>query len=172
MSAPSMNLSMNPSIGPSTSMSPDDRYGGAGTVDEAPPLSLKELKARLAEKHGVAIGDDDPILMTFTMLQLAVEEMDRVNAVHRSGMEAHVESASRACADAVGECLAVLRDENLENGLQMTLQRVIAQAGLVNRVMGRMWLVLAAMLVLSILNWTGVILAWTYVGRVNALLGN
>ena len=139
---------------------------------EAPPLSMAELKARIVKEHEVAISDDDPVLMTFTMLQLAVEEMDRVNAVHRSGMEAHVSDAAESCANAVGECLTVLRDENLESGLQMTLQRVIAQAGLVNKIMGRMWWILAAFLVLSILNWTAVLVTWTHAERISALSGN
>lgn len=158
--------------GSSAGLSPDDRYGGAGASTEAPPLSMAELKARIAERHEVAIGDDDPILMAFTMMQLAVEEMERVNAVHRSAMEAHVSDAAEACANAVGECLKVLRDENLESGLQMTLQRVIAQAGLVNKIMGRMWWILAAFLVLSILNWTAVLVTWTHAERISALFGN
>lgn len=153
-------------------LAPDDRYGGAGVADAVPPpLSLKELKARIAERHDVAIGDDDPILMAFTMLQLGVEEMDRANAVHRQAMEAHVEAASQACGNAVGECLKVLRDENLESGLQMTLQRVVAQAGFTNKIMGRLkWLAIGT-LILTTLNWGAVLVIYAQVERLAVLLG-
>lgn len=154
------------------SLAPDDRYGGAAVADEAPPpLSLKELKARIAEKHEVAIGDDDPILMAFTMLQLGVEEMDRANAVHRAAMEAHVEKAATECAGAVGECMKVLRDENLESGLQMTLQRVVAQAGFANKVMGRLKWLGVGLALLTAFNWLAVLAIWALVERLAALLG-
>ena len=51
-------------------------------LDDMPPLpnsieTTEELRTFLWKQHGVTVGEDDPILMVFTMLRVALDRQER-----------------------------------------------------------------------------------------------
>ena len=140
-----------------------DGYGGSTDTDLVPPpTSMAEMKARLAERHGVAVGDDEPLLMTYTMLEIFLADLERVLEQQNSAVTNGMQGVGRQCADAVRECLDVLRDETLDTSLKYTLAQVADYArqtsGLVGTItrlrnwmiaiVGLFWLGVAAQIVL------------------------
>jgi len=99
------------------------------TAAEPPAaMSLKEVKALIAEHHGVALGADDPVLMLVTLHQGFLADHERLIARHEKALAATLAETGEAVAAAVREALSVLRDEALKGSLENTLAAVRQQA--------------------------------------------
>ena len=101
--------------------------GAENAPPEAPPpaaMSLQEARQLLAERHGAVVDDDDPVLMLVSLHESFVADLDRLLARHAAATAQVMSETGRVTAAAVGDALAVLREEALEGALRNTLARI------------------------------------------------
>ncbi len=99
-------------------MSKEEEYAGLDDDDIfPPPISLADLKQRIVEKHGIVIGDDDPIMIQHTMHGFFIEDL-----------QVNLKATSKLTSASVAECLNVLKNETLDSSLKQTLERLHVDA--------------------------------------------
>ncbi len=99
--------------------------------DDRPPLpdvmSLDDARAVLVREHGVAIGDDDPILMAVTLHQGFVQDLDRLLARHSEGVSALLAATGNSYADTVEKVLESLKDKTVKASLEQSFALIAEQ---------------------------------------------
>lgn len=68
-------------------------------LDDMPPLpnsieTIDELRTFLWKQHGVTVGEDDPILLVFTMLRVGLDQQERYNERERRALAEAVQAAA------------------------------------------------------------------------------
>ncbi len=100
-------------------------------IDDRPPLpdvmSLDDARAVLVREHGVAIGNDDPILMAVTLHQGFVRDLDRLLARHGEGISALLSVTGNSYADTVEKVLESLKDKTVKASLEQSFALIAEQ---------------------------------------------
>ena len=68
-------------------------------LDDMPPLpnsieTIDELRTFLWKQHGDTVGEDDPILLVFTMLRVGLDQQERYNERERRALAEAVQAAA------------------------------------------------------------------------------
>lgn len=64
-------------------------------------LSIEDIRAILAEKHEVAVGRDDPILMQVTILNAFLDRQEQLQKKHEKALGAFMSGQTEAYVDKV-----------------------------------------------------------------------
>jgi hypothetical protein len=130
----------------------------------APPahtaMSLDDARAMLVREHGVAIGGNDPILMLVTLHQGMVRDYEAMLKRHDGAIQGFLATTGEACAQAVENVLAGLKDKTVKASLDQAFALVERQAQNMDRLertMRRHRLIIS---LLTLLSMTGCGLAF------------
>lgn len=69
------------------------------TPDDVSVTSLDELRAYLHSEHGVSVGQDDPILLQFTMNRLFLAEYDQLLDRHNTAITSVIGKAVKGLTE-------------------------------------------------------------------------
>lgn len=104
------------------SSSVENEYGGLEDQDTMPPpITLDQMKDRIRSENNIALCDDDPLLVQYTMHVLFIENMQQQLDHFSKQTAAIIQNTGAMTANAVSECLQVLKDETLDSALKQTL---------------------------------------------------
>jgi hypothetical protein len=112
-----------------------------GTLESAPtvpsgvpaspafqPMSLDDARALLVREHRVAIGDNDPILLSVSLHQAFCGDLEKLLAHHTKRLEALLQTTGNGFADVVEGTLESLRDKTVKASLDQSFALIAAQA--------------------------------------------
>ncbi len=104
------------------SSSVENEYGGLEDQDTMPPpITLDQMKDRIRSENNIALCEDDPLLVQYTMHVLFIENMQQQLDHFSKQTAAIIQNTGEMTANAVSECLQVLKDETLDSALKQTL---------------------------------------------------
>lgn len=116
-------------------------------------MSLDDARALLVREHGVAIGNDDPLLMAVTLHQGFVADLARLQTNHEKRIERVLGATGEALGEAVEGVLDKLREKAIRANLETAFALVEAQARSMEkleRTMRRLrWWMLAAVILVA-----------------------
>ena len=99
---------------------------------ESPPpvqvMSLDDARAMLVRKHGVAIASDDPLLMLVSLHQGFASDYEAMLRRHDEAIRGFLGATGEACAAAVDDVLASLKDKTVKASLDQAFALVERQA--------------------------------------------
>lgn len=99
---------------------------------EQPPssqvMSLDDARAMLVRAHGVAVGTDDPVLMLVSLHQGFVRDYEAMLRRHDDAIQGFLGATGEACAEAVENVLASLKDKTVKASLDQAFALVERQA--------------------------------------------
>ncbi|MDP2699941.1 hypothetical protein [Thalassospira sp.] len=86
------------------------------SLDDMPPLpdsidTSDELRTFLWKKHEVSVGKDDPILLVFTMLRIALDQQEKLNERTRRDTEKAVQAAADGFTRDVNVSIQTFKNE-------------------------------------------------------------
>jgi len=90
-------------------------------------MSLDDARAALVRKHGVAVGTDDPVLMLVTLHQGFVADYEAMLRRHDNAIQGFLGATGEACAEAVENVLASLKDKTVKASLDQAFALVERQ---------------------------------------------
>jgi hypothetical protein len=96
-------------------------------------MSLDEARALLVREHGVAISSNDPILMLVTLHQGMVRDYEAMLRRHDDAIRGFLGATGEACAEAVENILASLKDKTVKASLDQAFALVERQAQAMDR---------------------------------------
>jgi hypothetical protein len=104
---------------------------------DAPPafpvMSLDDARALLVREHGVAVGNDDPLLMVVSLHQGMIRDYDAMLRRHDDAVRALLGATGNACAEAVEAVLDSLKDKTVKASLDQAFALVERQAEAMER---------------------------------------
>lgn len=121
------------------------------------PISKQEVRTLLMSEHGVAVGEDDPILMAVTLHTAFMGDLVRCLEMHRSAQNESFESAVVGVVASVTESANKLRDALLDGAVRSVLNGVAQQSEALGTLQSKTKSQLIAQAVLTGLNWAAVI---------------
>lgn len=106
--------------------------GGNSDADGDKPsapaaMSLDDARAALVRVHGVAVSIDDPLLMVVTLHQGFVADYEAMLRRHDEAIRGFLGATGEACAEAVENVLASLKDKTVKASLDNTFALVERQ---------------------------------------------
>lgn len=126
---------------------------GGDQPPAARAMSLDQARALLVRAHGVAVGTDDPILMLVSLHQGFVADYEAMLNGHDAAIRGFLGATGEACAEAVENVLASLKDKTVKASLDHAFALVERQEQAMTRLramMRRHLLVHALFTVLSL----------------------
>ena len=91
-------------------------------------MSLDDARALLVREHDLAIGKDDPLLMSVTLHQGFIRDYEAMLKRHDAGIKAILGATGEACAVAVEGVLDGLKDKTVKASLEQAFALVAEQA--------------------------------------------
>ncbi|MGE4278219.1 MAG: hypothetical protein AB7G62_01445 [Magnetospirillum sp.] len=104
------------------------KAGGAKLLPAPAAMSLDDARAMLVRAHGVAISADDPILMLVSLHQGFVADYEAMLRRHDDAIRDFLGATGEACAAAVEEVLASLKDKTVKASIDNAFALVTQQA--------------------------------------------
>ena len=95
---------------------------------EFQPVSLDDARALLVREHRVAIGDNDPILLSVSLHQAFCGDLEKLLAHHTTRLEGLLQTTGNGFADVVEGTLETLRDKTVKASLDQSFALIAAQA--------------------------------------------
>lgn len=88
----------------------------ADTLDETPPVpvamdNFEELRGYLWKIHGITIAEDDPILVVFTMLRVALDQHELSNDRYLKELDEAVQASATKFTEDVSNAIAEFKEE-------------------------------------------------------------
>lgn len=121
------------------------------------PISKHEVRTLLLAEHGVAVGEDDPILMSVTLHTAFMADLIRCLEDHRKSQSENFERAVVGVVDSVTQSANKLRDALLDGAVRSVLNGVAQQSEALGTLQSKTKSQLIAQAVLTVLNWAAVI---------------
>ena len=132
----------------------EEDYGGIDDEDTLPPpITLDQLKHRILQNHGMAIGDDDPILVQHTMHCIFIENLQEALVQNQRRVEEIVATASDKTGETVKSVLEVLKNETLDSSLKQTLERFGLEAEKIAGIKQSMNRLRTIIIALTVFSW-------------------
>lgn len=100
---------------------------GGGKPPAVQVMSLDDARALLVRQHGVAIGNDDPLLMVVSLHQGFVADYEAMLGRHDSAIQGFLGATGEACTLAVEAVLASLKDKTVKASLDQAFALVERQ---------------------------------------------
>ena len=96
-------------------------------LDEKPPLpnnidTVDELRTFLWRQHEVSIGTDDPILVVYTMLKVALNQIEQQHAKDRQETEKAVKAAANTFTTDVSIAIKNFKEEAIGDVVRERVQ--------------------------------------------------
>lgn len=92
-----------------------------------PPRTFDDLRAQLLHAHGVGVSADDPILLSYTLHRVALDEVAETLATARGDLSAAVRDASTEYAVSLRAALDALLSDSTRQRL-IAMQEAAVQA--------------------------------------------
>lgn len=100
-----------------------------GDLPPAPrAMSLDDARAMLVREHGVAVKNDDPVLMLVSLHQGFLSDYEAMLRRHDQAIRGFLGATGEACAQAVEAVLASLKDKTVKASLDQAFALVERQA--------------------------------------------
>lgn len=101
---------------------------GGGQPPSIQAMSLDDARAMLVRQHGVAISNDDPILMAVSLHQGFIADYEAMLRRHDQAIKGFLGATGEACTQAVEAVLASLKDKTVKASLDQAFALVERQA--------------------------------------------
>lgn len=101
---------------------------GGGQPPSIQAMSLDDARALLVRQHGVAISNDDPILMAVSLHQGFVADYEAMLRRHDEAIKGFLGATGEACVQAIDAVLASLKDKTVKASLEQAFALVERQA--------------------------------------------
>lgn len=101
---------------------------GGDTPPAMRAMSLDEARAMLVRAHGVAVSSDDPILMLVSLHQGFIADYEAMLKRHDGAIRGFLGATGEACAEAVENVLASLKDKTVKASIDNAFALVERQA--------------------------------------------
>lgn len=101
---------------------------GGDTPPAMQAMSLDEARAMLVRAHGVAVSSDDPILMLVSLHQGFIADYEAMLKRHDGAIRDFLGATGEACAEAVENVLASLKDKTVKASIDNAFALVERQA--------------------------------------------
>ncbi|MBS4047936.1 MAG: hypothetical protein KG075_16450 [Alphaproteobacteria bacterium] len=121
------------------------------------PISKQEVRTMLLAEHGVAVGEDDPILMSVTLHAAFMGDLARSLEAHRKAQNESFQQAVVGVVESVTQSANKLRDALLDGAVRSVLNGVAQQSEALGTLQSKTKSQLIAQAVLTGLNWAAVI---------------
>lgn len=121
------------------------------------PISKQEVRTMLLAENGVAVGEDDPILMSVTLHTAFMGDLARSLEAHRKAQNESFEHAVVGVVESVTQSANKLRDALLDGAVRSVLNGVAQQSEALGTLQSKTKSQLIAQAVLTGLNWAAVI---------------
>lgn len=118
-------------------------------------MSLDDARAAMVREHGVALGKDDPILLSVTLHQGFCADLDKLLQHHRACTQTMLKATGDGYAEAVERTLESLKDKTVKASLDQSFALIQAQAEAMqtlHRRMRRFGLLISASTVVAALS--------------------
>jgi DNA integrity scanning protein DisA with diadenylate cyclase activity len=111
-------------------------------LDDKPPLpnsieTIDELRTFLWQQHEISVGKDDPILLVFSMLRVALVQVEQQNAMSRREMEKSVQSAADVFTRDVTISIKNFKEEAIGDVVRERVQAMSEAARQADRATGK-----------------------------------
>lgn len=116
-------------------------------------LDMAEARRLLMEKHGVAVGSDDPMLMAVTLHQAFMADYETMLGRHADALCDHIRSIASDTAGKIDKSAEKLRDDLLESAVKNVMAGVAEHAKTTGLITDRMRRTLFHLGILTVLNW-------------------
>lgn len=121
------------------------------------PITKDQVRALLMAEHNVAVGEDDPILMSVTLHTAFMDDLVRALAEHRQAQADAFDTAVVGVVGSVTEASQKLRDALLDGAVRSVLNGVAQQSEALGKLQSKTKSQLIAQSVLTVLTWAAVI---------------
>lgn len=101
---------------------------GGDTPPAMQAMSLDDARALLVRAHGIAVGSDDPILMLVSLHQGFIVDYEAMLKRHDGAIRGFLGATGEACAEAVENVLASLKDKTVKASIDNAFALVERQA--------------------------------------------
>ena len=135
---------------------PDSRQeNGAGSSEAPQPaaMSIAEARALIAERHNLAVDENDPILAVVTLHQGFLSDYERLLDRHEKTMTAVLAAESETSVAALQETIAALKDQPLETTFQKIAAEVRLAEGVLTEVKKAGRRMVVGLAALSLVTW-------------------
>ncbi|MCW9033495.1 MAG: hypothetical protein OQK35_03205 [Alphaproteobacteria bacterium] len=133
-------------------------------LDSLPPPphhageSLEELRSLLWKTHKVTVDEYDPVLMVYTIHQVAIKEFQQMLDHHDRVFSEAATEAAQIYADNVGQSLEGFKSDALTDAIRERLSTVRDTAEITDNAQGRLRQTVWLLWWLTALNYLGVAL--------------
>ncbi len=112
------------------------------SLDDKPPLpnsidTVDELRTYLWQQHETSVGKDDPIVLVFTMLKVALAQVEQQNANSRREMEKSVQVAADAFTRDVTIAIKNFKEEAIGDVVRERVEAMNEAARQADRATGK-----------------------------------
>ncbi|WP_404424266.1 hypothetical protein [Thalassospira australica] len=111
-------------------------------LDDMPPLpnsieTIDELRTFLWKQHGVTVGEDDPILLVFTMLRVGLDQQERHNERERRALSEAVQAAADTFTRDVDVSIKTFKNEAIGDVVRERVEAMNEAARQADRATGK-----------------------------------
>lgn len=111
-------------------------------LDDMPPLpnsieTIDELRTFLWKQHGVTVGEDDPILLVFTMLRVGLDQQERHNERERRALAEAVKAAADTFTRDVDVSIKTFKNEAIGDVVRERVEAMNEAARQADRATGK-----------------------------------